>query len=352
MGTYTQTSFLGWRGRGRRRGRDPVAGRRADATPPFPLGVGSFDPQADRVIIWTRVVTAASLRGRWRQLRASRPSCAPAPSRRSPPTTSPYRSTSTDSRRRRTTGTASSLTVARARSDAPRRCPIPARLSTVSASAWSPAPSGSSATSVPTARSRSVTMSTSCLRSVTTSTSSHRLRRDPFAPRRRAYARAAPRDRGAGRLPGASPAVPHRPRAAALHAAHPVIAIYDDHEVANDWYRNGAQGHDPATEGSFLTRRDAGLQAFREYVPVRADRQRRDGLSALHSSEPWWTCSWSTSGVIAMCNRPAPSSATAASIPRPTTRTAPCSAPRNERGCSTACWAPVRRGKFSATRCA
>lgn len=56
----------------------------------------------------------------------------------------------------------------------------------------------------------------------------------------------------------------------ALHAAHPVIAIYDDHEVANDWYRDGAQGHDPATEGSFVARRDAGLQAFREYIPVRS----------------------------------------------------------------------------------
>lgn len=54
-----------------------------------------------------------------------------------------------------------------------------------------------------------------------------------------------------------------------LHAAFPVIAIYDDHEVCNDWYRDGGQGHDPMTEGSFTARRNAGLQAFREWVPVR-----------------------------------------------------------------------------------
>ncbi|MEY2469738.1 MAG: alkaline phosphatase [Actinomycetota bacterium] len=56
-----------------------------------------------------------------------------------------------------------------------------------------------------------------------------------------------------------------------LHASHPVIAIYDDHEVCNDWWRDGAQAHDPATEGDFHVRREAGLRAFREWVPIRAD---------------------------------------------------------------------------------
>jgi alkaline phosphatase D len=54
-----------------------------------------------------------------------------------------------------------------------------------------------------------------------------------------------------------------------LHASHPVIAIYDDHEVCNDWWRDGGLGHVPATEGDFHARRDAGLRAFREWVPVR-----------------------------------------------------------------------------------
>ncbi len=56
-----------------------------------------------------------------------------------------------------------------------------------------------------------------------------------------------------------------------LHAAHPVIAIYDDHEVCNDWWRDGGEAHDPATEGDFHTRRNVALKAFREWVPVRAD---------------------------------------------------------------------------------
>jgi len=56
-----------------------------------------------------------------------------------------------------------------------------------------------------------------------------------------------------------------------LHASHPVIAIYDDHEVCNDWWRDGGEAHDPATEGDFHARRDAGLTAFHEWVPRRLD---------------------------------------------------------------------------------
>ncbi|MEE4425639.1 alkaline phosphatase D family protein, partial [Streptomyces bugieae] len=33
------------------------------------------------------------------------------------------------------------------------------------------------------------------------------------------------------------------------HAAHPVIAIWDDHEFANDAWSGGAQNHTPGTEG-------------------------------------------------------------------------------------------------------
>jgi alkaline phosphatase D len=36
----------------------------------------------------------------------------------------------------------------------------------------------------------------------------------------------------------------------ALHARHPVVAIWDDHEVANDTWREGAQNH-KAGQGSF-----------------------------------------------------------------------------------------------------
>lgn len=55
----------------------------------------------------------------------------------------------------------------------------------------------------------------------------------------------------------------------ALHAALPFICVWDDHEVANDSWRGGADNHDPATEGDFFARRAAALQAYHEWMPVR-----------------------------------------------------------------------------------
>ena len=55
----------------------------------------------------------------------------------------------------------------------------------------------------------------------------------------------------------------------AFHAAVPVIAVWDDHEIANDTWRDGAGGHDPITEGSFAARRAAAVQAFHEWLPTR-----------------------------------------------------------------------------------
>lgn len=55
----------------------------------------------------------------------------------------------------------------------------------------------------------------------------------------------------------------------ALHAAMPMIAVWDDHEVANDTWTGGAENHDPATEGSFSARRAAAIQAYLEWVPLR-----------------------------------------------------------------------------------
>jgi alkaline phosphatase D len=61
-----------------------------------------------------------------------------------------------------------------------------------------------------------------------------------------------------------------------LHARMPLIAVWDDHEIANDAYNGGAENHDPATEGSWAARREAALQAYHEWMPIRtgADRSR------------------------------------------------------------------------------
>ncbi|CAM5409263.1 phosphodiesterase/alkaline phosphatase D [Streptomyces avidinii] len=59
----------------------------------------------------------------------------------------------------------------------------------------------------------------------------------------------------------------------ALHAAHPVIAIWDDHEIANDTWSGGAENHDPATEGEFAARAAAARRAYFEWMPVRTSTE-------------------------------------------------------------------------------
>ena len=54
----------------------------------------------------------------------------------------------------------------------------------------------------------------------------------------------------------------------ALHAAAPMIAVWDDHEVTNDAYTDGAENHQ-ASEGSFAARKAAALQAYHEWMPTR-----------------------------------------------------------------------------------
>ncbi|MFD0000033.1 alkaline phosphatase D family protein [Nocardia sp. NPDC127526] len=60
------------------------------------------------------------------------------------------------------------------------------------------------------------------------------------------------------------------PDLAALHARYPFIAIWDDHESANDAWAGGAENHDPA-EGDWQARRAAAMQAYLEWMPVRAN---------------------------------------------------------------------------------
>jgi alkaline phosphatase D len=59
------------------------------------------------------------------------------------------------------------------------------------------------------------------------------------------------------------------PDAKTLHARLPMIAVWDDHEIANDAWKDGAENHDPATEGSWVARRAAALQAYHEWMPIR-----------------------------------------------------------------------------------
>lgn len=55
----------------------------------------------------------------------------------------------------------------------------------------------------------------------------------------------------------------------AVHKQHPFIVVWDDHETANNSYRDGAQNHTPATEGPWADRKAAALRAHREWMPIR-----------------------------------------------------------------------------------
>ncbi|MFD8015346.1 alkaline phosphatase D family protein [Streptomyces sp. NPDC058955] len=59
----------------------------------------------------------------------------------------------------------------------------------------------------------------------------------------------------------------------ALHAAHPVVAIWDDHEFANDAWTGGAENHTPGAEGDWAARVAAAKQAYFEWMPVRASTE-------------------------------------------------------------------------------
>jgi alkaline phosphatase D len=55
----------------------------------------------------------------------------------------------------------------------------------------------------------------------------------------------------------------------ALHAAHPVVATWDDHEFANNAWAGGAGNHTPEGEGSWTDRVRAAKRAYFEWLPVR-----------------------------------------------------------------------------------
>jgi len=56
------------------------------------------------------------------------------------------------------------------------------------------------------------------------------------------------------------------------HRQHPFITIWDDHEFADDSFRDGAENHQPQTEGSWADRKAAAQQAYFEWMPIRPSR--------------------------------------------------------------------------------
>ena len=53
-----------------------------------------------------------------------------------------------------------------------------------------------------------------------------------------------------------------------LHQVYPMICGWDDHESANDSWKDGAQNHQPDSEGEWSVRKAAAIRAYREWMPV------------------------------------------------------------------------------------
>lgn len=71
------------------------------------------------------------------------------------------------------------------------------------------------------------------------------------------------------------------PDVQALHAAHGMLCTIDDHEIADNAWRSGADEHRAAEHGPFEARLNNALRAWEEWMPVR--RSARSG-SPIYSS--------------------------------------------------------------------
>ena len=113
----------------------------------------------------------------------------------------------------------------------------------------------------------------------------------------------------------------------AMHAAHPFVAIWDDHEIEDNWAGASPGEATGQARVPFINRRNNGFRAFFEYMPFSPVRRRPASATssiAGSTSEPTPSCSCSTSAPTATTS-PA---ATSSSCPVPT--------PRVSRGASSA----------------
>lgn len=67
-----------------------------------------------------------------------------------------------------------------------------------------------------------------------------------------------------------------------------MIAVWDDHETANNSWADGASAHDPAKDGDWSVRKAAGVKAWREWLPMQPrwyDRYEIGDLATLFRLE-------------------------------------------------------------------
>lgn len=56
------------------------------------------------------------------------------------------------------------------------------------------------------------------------------------------------------------------------HQNHPFVVVWDDHEIANDCYVEGAQNHQSEKEGDWEERKIAAKTAYFEWMPIRNEK--------------------------------------------------------------------------------
>jgi alkaline phosphatase D len=66
-----------------------------------------------------------------------------------------------------------------------------------------------------------------------------------------------------------------------LHRKYAFITTWDDHEVTNDTWREGAENHQEA-EGPYLPRRNRSYQAYDEWMPIRLPEARSDQETRIY----------------------------------------------------------------------
>jgi alkaline phosphatase D len=64
-----------------------------------------------------------------------------------------------------------------------------------------------------------------------------------------------------------------------VHRQHPFITVWDDHETANNSWRDGAENHNPDQgEGEWRARRRSAVRAYNEYMPIRSSSLQDDRI--------------------------------------------------------------------------
>ncbi|MEL7120011.1 MAG: alkaline phosphatase D family protein [Bacteroidota bacterium] len=56
-----------------------------------------------------------------------------------------------------------------------------------------------------------------------------------------------------------------------LHQTHPMVNIWDDHEIVDNWTKDGSHLHDSLTDGNWLERKKMAKKVFYEWLPTRVN---------------------------------------------------------------------------------